>query len=62
MNNIDKEYRKNLLVKEMLEVKRVLTAMDPLQIFKFTKHIKHKKIFINRRRIFKNFPGKKSDL
>ena len=40
MNNIDKEYRKYFLVKEMLEVKRVLTAMDPLQIFKFTKHIK----------------------
>ena len=32
MNNSDEKYRKYFLVREMLEVKKVLAAMDPLKI------------------------------
>jgi hypothetical protein len=44
MNNHDKKYQKYFLVKEMLAVVDVLTAMEPLQIFDFVKHIKQKKV------------------
>ena len=59
MNNIDEKYRKYFLVKEMLEVKKVLAAMDPLQIFEFTKHIKHKKILLTGEGSSRIFPAKK---
>jgi glucosamine--fructose-6-phosphate aminotransferase (isomerizing) len=59
MNNIDNKYRKYFLVKEMLEVKKVLAAMDPLQVFEFTKHIKHKKILLTGEGSSRIFPAKK---
>ena len=33
MDDNDEKYRKYFLVKEMLEVKKVLAAMDPFKIF-----------------------------
>ena len=59
MNNIDEKYRKYFLVKEMLEVKKVLAAMELFQIFEFTKHIKHKKILLTGEGSSRIFPAKK---
>ena len=59
MNDHDEKYRKYFLVKEMLEVKKVLAAMEPFQIFEFTKHIKHKKILLTGEGSSRIFPAKK---
>ncbi len=59
MNDNDEKYRKYFLVKEMLEVKRVLAAMDPFRIFEFKKHIKHKKILLTGEGSSRIFPAKK---
>lgn len=39
MNNHDQTYQQYFLVREMLDVKNVLAAMKPVQIFEFVKHI-----------------------
>ena len=59
MNNIDGKYRKYFLVKEMLEVKKILAATNTLQIFEFIKHIKHKKILLTGEGSSRIFPEKK---
>lgn len=59
MNNTDEKYWKYFLVREMLEVKKVLTTMDPLQIFGFTRLIKHKKILLTGEGSSRIFPAKK---
>jgi len=59
MNNIDGKYRKYFLVKEMLEVKKILAATNTLQIFEFIKHIKHKKILLTGEGSSRIFPAKK---
>ena len=59
MNTVDEKYRKYFLVKEMLEVKKVLAAMDPLQIYEFIKYLKHKKILLTGEGSSRIFPAKK---
>lgn len=59
MNLQDEKYRKYALVREMLEVKDVLATMEPLQIFKFTKHIRHQKILLTGEGSSRIFPAKK---
>ena len=59
MNNSDEKYRKYFLIMEMLEVKKILAAMDPFHIFEFTKYIKHKKILLTGEGSSRIFPAKK---
>lgn len=59
MNVKDEPYRKYALVREMLEVKQVLAAMEPSRIFEFTKHIRHKKILLTGEGSSRIFPAKK---
>jgi glucosamine--fructose-6-phosphate aminotransferase (isomerizing) len=59
MNAINEKSRKYFLIKEMLEVKKVLAAMDPLQIFEFIKHVKHKKVLLTGEGSSRIFPAKK---
>ena len=59
MNDHDKKYRKYFLVKEMLEVKKVLAAMEPFKIFEFTRYIKHNKILLTGEGSSRIFPAKK---
>ena len=59
MNENDEKYRKYSLVKEMLEVRKVLGTMKLTYIFEFTKHIKHKKILLTGEGSSRIFPAKK---
>lgn len=59
MNNEDERYRKYFLISEMLDVKKVLAAMEPLQIFEFLKHIKNKKVLLTGEGSSRIFPAKK---
>ncbi len=59
MNSRDGKYNKYFLVQEMLEVKKVLAAMEPLQIFEFAAHIRHKKILLTGEGSSRIFPAKK---
>jgi glutamine---fructose-6-phosphate transaminase (isomerizing) len=59
MNDDDEKYKKYFLVREMLEVKKVLAAMEPFRIYEFAKHIKHKKILLTGEGSSRIFPAKK---
>lgn len=59
MNSKDEPYQKYALVREMLEVKQVLAAMEPSRIFEFTKHIRHQKILLTGEGSSSIFPAKK---
>ena len=59
MNNSDEKYQKYFLIREMLDVKKVLAAMNPLHIFEFAKHIQHKKILLTGEGSSRIFPAKK---
>ena len=59
MNTTEEKYQKYFLIKEMLEVKRVLAAMEPFRILEFAKHIKHKKILLTGEGSSRIFPAKK---
>lgn len=59
MNNKDIKYQKFFLIREMLEVKKVVTVMEPLQIYDFLKHIKHKKVLLTGEGSSRIFPAKK---
>src|SRR3989339_1713581 len=59
MNHQDENYLKYALVREMLEVKHVLAAMEPSRIFEFTKHIRHQKILLTGEGSSRIFPAKK---
>nr|WP_319394273.1 SIS domain-containing protein [uncultured Desulfobacter sp.] len=59
MNKKESKYQNYFLVREMLEVKAVLAAMAPLQIFDFVKHIKHKRVLLTGEGSSRIFPAKK---
>jgi glucosamine--fructose-6-phosphate aminotransferase (isomerizing) len=59
MNNRDGKYKKYVLIREMLEVKKVLAAMVPLQIFEFAAHIRYQKILLTGEGSSRIFPAKK---
>ena len=59
MNNSDGKYQKYFLIREMLDVKKVLAVMEPLQIFEFAKYIQHKKILLTGEGSSRIFPAKK---
>ncbi len=59
MNSRDGKYKQYVLIREMLEVKKVLAAMVPLQIFEFAEHIRHRKILLTGEGSSRIFPAKK---
>jgi glucosamine--fructose-6-phosphate aminotransferase (isomerizing) len=59
MNFKDEPYQKYALVREMLEVKHVLAAMEPSRIFEFTKHIRRQKVLLTGEGSSRIFPAKK---
>ena len=59
MNHNDKDYRKFFLIREMLEVKQVLSRMDTCRIFEFAPYIKNKKVLLTGEGSSRIFPAKK---
>lgn len=59
MNSHDSKYKKYFLTREMLSVKNVLAAMDPLQIFEFAACIRNHKILLTGEGSSRIFPAKK---
>jgi glucosamine--fructose-6-phosphate aminotransferase (isomerizing) len=59
MNSRDATYQKYNLIREMQDVKNVLAAMEPLKIFEFAEHIRHRKVLLTGEGSSRIFPAKK---